>query len=67
METGWLIEKGKRCLGTAHGEPNWVAFTDEGAIRFARKQDAEGMLASIRAYGGGRAFMECIVSEHSWG
>lgn len=63
METGWLIERGQVCVGVAcRYRLAWVAFTDENAIRFARKQDAEAMLKAL-----GGDLGHCTVSEHSWG
>lgn len=69
IETGWLIEKGNACLGISNGAPSWVPFTDDGAIRFAREQDAVNTLTSLRnfSHNGAPAFAECTVSEHLWG
>lgn len=68
LEAGWLIEKGLAALGVANKIPSWVAFTDPGAIRFAREEDAIRMLEGIRSFStnGAPAFAECTVSEHAW-
>lgn len=65
-ESGWLIEKGQLCLGGCDGTPKWVTFADKSAIRFARKIDAETMLASLRLMIGTERFTGCTVNEHAW-
>jgi hypothetical protein len=66
MEVGWLIEKGLLCLGIDAGcsKPVWVTFTNEGAIRFSRKVDAENTLRSFKSFGVAGAFDGCTISEH---
>jgi hypothetical protein len=63
-ETGWLIEKGQLCLGSWSSKPAWVAFTDPSVIRFARRQDAENMLSSLRTMSDKNAFQECTINDH---
>ncbi len=69
IETGWLIEKGQLCLGVDGSclKPSWVAFTNPGAIRFARKIDAENILTSFKSFGIDGAFDGVTINDHSWG
>lgn len=67
MESGWLIEKGQLCLGSCSNKPAWVTFTNPTAVRFARKVDAENMLASLRSMGHVGAFQNCTINDHAWG
>jgi len=69
IETGWLIEKGQLCLGIDGSclKPSWVCFTNPGAIRFARKSDAENMLKSFASFGVEGCFDTVSISEHQWG
>lgn len=74
-ETGWLIDFGSvlgdngRCLGvSALGWLIAVYYTDERAIRFKRKQDAERMQSAFRYFlVNDRSIDEATVTEHQWG
>lgn len=65
METAWLIE----LKPSVSRQPTWYGETDEGilgmtrdpnkAVRFARKCDAEIVLADI-------GWTEAFVCEHAW-
>lgn len=69
VETGWLIEKGRLCLGLCENTPAWVTFCDPTAIRFARKSDAENMLRGLKSFTAdpNEGFHACTVKDHSWG
>jgi hypothetical protein len=61
-ETGWLVEDeyGLLCIGLECGNKiSWVTFTNENAIRFARRRDAENAITLWKLNGNAR--------EHSWG
>ena len=64
-ETGWLIEFSQRVSST----PTYYGQTDDGlgqitdhlkAVRFARKEDAEMVIADI-------GWTEASAVEHGWG
>lgn len=70
VETGWLIELDQLCFGACGKLLVWVALTDEHAIRFSRRQDAEHILAWLRTGLPTEPFYSlthCTVSEHKWG
>lgn len=61
-EIGWLVEDefGTFCIGLECGNKlSWVTFTNDNAIRFARKRDAENAITVWKLNG--------IAREHSWG
>ena len=73
IETGAGLIEGKGaqlCLGIDAGclSPAWVTFTNEGAIRFARKQDAENFIKALKAFGiKGDPFSDVVITSHQWG
>jgi len=70
METGWLIERSQEDRGSS--PPCWLTvsssrnsvWTEDSseALRFARKQDAEALIAHYAPTLGG-----AIATEHTWG
>ena len=69
METGWLLDDGRMCVGVCGNRFTIVCYTDPSAIRFARKQDAEmtgNVLAPVLGVSlFGRNYFQAV--EHSWG
>ena len=66
METGWLLDDGRMCVGMTAFGTAMTTYTDAAAIRFARRQDAENM-RSVFIELGMRAEMEnCTAVEHAW-
>jgi hypothetical protein len=61
IEVAWLIEDeyGKLCLGMECSKLQWVTFTNEDALHFSRKRDAENAITLWNLNG--------IAREHSWG
>ena len=60
-ETGWLVElKGTQptWLENVFGDDTWTADASK-AIRFARKRDAEHVIAEV-------GWTEAFASEHIW-
>lgn len=65
---GWLIEKSGLCLGVCGSRFSWVTFTDDKAIRFARKCDAERLRDAL-VYDcriGKEVFRDVVITEHLW-
>jgi hypothetical protein len=61
-QIGWVIEDdeyGRLCLGMECSKLAWVTFTNENALRFARRIDAENAKTIWKVNGN--------VRDHSWG
>jgi predicted RNA-binding protein with PUA domain len=69
METAWLLDDGRMCVGVCGNRLKVVCYTDPSAVRFSRKQDAEmigNVLAPILGVTtSGNNYFQPI--EHSWG
>jgi len=69
-EYGWLLDNGLLCIGLGScSMVDWVTYTDENAIRFARAQDAVNMRSALRGVNMGISMMmdRCKPVEHAWG
>jgi hypothetical protein len=62
-EVAWLIERGQLCLGFCERKFSWVTFTDESALRFARRSDAIRFIETMREQ---LDLWEVSVNEHLW-
>lgn len=65
METGWLLDDGKLCLGACFGGFKLVIYTDPSAIRFSRKIDAESVIVGLKSLGYSMAHRFTPI-EHCW-
>lgn len=66
MESGWLLDDGKLCLGARFGGFKLVTYTDSSAIRFARKVDAEAAIVGLKCLAYPHAY-KFMAIEHGWG
>lgn len=71
---GWLLDDTERrlCFGVCRGRPSMVPYTDDNALRFARKQDAESFMPLIKYLLGvdmdRQRYVDRLVAiEHGWG
>jgi hypothetical protein len=62
-ESGWLIERDGLCFGFCEHKPKWVAFTNDQAMRFARRSDA---IRFIEAFRWQMKLENVRVTEHLW-
>jgi hypothetical protein len=65
-EKGWLIERWGLCLGVCDYNFKWVTFTDEHALHFVRKRDAEAFIATCNPDDLMPLLKGSQVTEHLW-
>lgn len=66
-EIAWLVERAGLCVGFCGRSFAWVTFTNEAALRFSRKQDADGFIAAVSRIPDFAVPLEgALATEHSW-
>lgn len=66
METGWLLDNGKLCIGAGCRGLILCPYTDQRAIRFARGEDAERMRYVLSRIGLVLTARHVQAVEHRW-
>lgn len=66
METAWLLDDGQLCVGAGSRGFTMCTYTDERAIRFARREDAERMRNVLANLGMPLTAAHVHPVEHAW-